>query len=103
MPANTAEQRPQARAGEAIRHVTWTHAIEELNQGQMAAFSEQHRAEREEAERMRKEMEVILARHTGRTEEQIEQDIERDKILTADMAKEYGIIDQVIVRRGEMR
>ena len=45
--------------------------------------------------RMRKEMEVILARHTGRTEEQIEQDIERDKILTADMAKEYGIIDQV--------
>ena len=49
--------------------------------------------------RMRKEMEVILARHTGRTEEQIEQDIERDKILTADMAKEYGIIDQVISSR----
>ena len=46
--------------------------------------------------RMRKEMEVILARHTGRSEEQIEHDIERDKILTADMAKEYGIIDQVI-------
>ena len=41
-------------------HVTWTHAIEELNQGQMAAFSEQHRAEREEAERMRKEMEMKL-------------------------------------------
>ena len=41
-------------------HVTWTHAIEELNQGQMAAFSEQHRAEREEAERMRKEMETKL-------------------------------------------
>ncbi len=49
--------------------------------------------------RMRKEMEVILARHTGQTEEQIEQDIERDKILTADMAKEYGIIDQVISSR----
>ena len=32
-------------------------------------------------------------------EEQIEQDIERDKILTADMAKEYGIIDQVISSR----
>jgi ATP-dependent Clp protease protease subunit len=49
--------------------------------------------------RMRKEMEVILSRHTGRNEEQIEQDIERDKILTADMAKEYGIIDQVISSR----
>jgi len=44
-------------------------------------------------------MEVILARHTGRSEEQIEHDIERDKILTADMAKEYGIIDQVISSR----
>nr|MCH9797028.1 ATP-dependent Clp protease proteolytic subunit [Actinomycetes bacterium] len=33
------------------------------------------------------------------SEEQIEHDIERDKILTADMAKEYGIIDQVISSR----
>ena len=49
--------------------------------------------------RMRKEMEGILSKHTGRTEEQIEVDIERDKILTADMAKEYGIIDQVISSR----
>ena len=49
--------------------------------------------------RMRKEMEGILAKHTGRTEEQIELDIERDKILTAEMAKEYGIIDQVISSR----
>ena len=49
--------------------------------------------------RMRKGREVILARHTGRSEEQIEQDIERDKILTADMAKEFGIIDQVISSR----
>ena len=49
--------------------------------------------------RMRKEMEGILAKHTGRTEEQIEIDIERDKILTAEMAKEYGIIDQVISSR----
>ena len=49
--------------------------------------------------RMRKEMEGILSSHTGRSEEQIELDIERDKILTADMAKEYGIIDQVISSR----
>ena len=49
--------------------------------------------------RMRKEMEGILSKHTGRSEEQIENDIERDKILTADMAKEFGIIDQVINSR----
>ncbi len=49
--------------------------------------------------RMRVEMEGILAKHTGRSIEQIEQDIERDKILTADMAKDFGVIDSVISSR----
>ena len=49
--------------------------------------------------RMRKEMEGILAKHTGRSLDQIESDIERDKILTADMAKDFGIIDAVISSR----
>ncbi len=49
--------------------------------------------------RMRDEMETILSLHTGRTKEQIEKEIERDRILTADAAKEYGIIDQVIASR----
>jgi ATP-dependent Clp protease protease subunit len=49
--------------------------------------------------RMREEMEGILSLHTGRTLEQVREDIERDKILTADMAKEYGIVDQVIASR----
>jgi ATP-dependent Clp protease protease subunit len=49
--------------------------------------------------RMRAEMEGILARHTGRSVEQIESDIERDKILTADQALEYGIVDSVIDSR----
>jgi ATP-dependent Clp protease protease subunit len=48
---------------------------------------------------MREEMEGILSLHTGRTPEQIEKDIERDRILTAEAAKEYGIIDQVIASR----
>jgi ATP-dependent Clp protease protease subunit len=48
-------------------------------------------------------MEVILARHTGRDEELIRKDIERDKFLTADEAKEYGIIDEVLttLKRGQ--
>jgi ATP-dependent Clp protease protease subunit len=49
--------------------------------------------------RMRQEMEGILAKHTGRTPEQVEKDIERDKILTAEAAVEYGVIDQVIASR----
>ncbi len=49
--------------------------------------------------RMRDEMEGIFAKHTGKKPEDIRKDIERDKILTADMAKEYGIIDQVLANR----
>ena len=48
-----------------------------------------------EIERMRKLMETTLARHTGKTEEQIRIDTDRDKILDAEAAKDYGIIDQV--------
>lgn len=49
--------------------------------------------------RMRAEMVDMFSRHTGRTPEQVSQDIERDKILTAPMAQEYGIIDAVIASR----
>ena len=49
--------------------------------------------------RMRAEMEGIISDHTGRSLEDIERDIERDKILTAAQAKEYGIVDQVIESR----
>ena len=49
--------------------------------------------------RTRAEMETILSQHTGRSKEQIEKDIERDRILTADAAREYGLIDQVIASR----
>ena len=48
-----------------------------------------------EIERMRKLMEETLARHTGKSAEQVRIDTDRDKILTAEEAKEYGIIDQV--------
>ena len=49
--------------------------------------------------RMREEMEGVLARHTGRSLEEVRNDIERDKILTAEAAREYGIIDQVLTTR----
>jgi ATP-dependent Clp protease protease subunit len=49
--------------------------------------------------RMRGLLESMLSRHTTRSAEQIAQDIERDKILTAAEAVEYGIIDQVLASR----
>jgi len=50
--------------------------------------------------RMRALLEHLLSTHSGRTEEQVREDIERDKILTAPQALEYGLIDQVITSRA---
>jgi ATP-dependent Clp protease protease subunit len=43
-----------------------------------------------------------IAEHTGQTVEQINKDSDRDRWFTADQAKEYGIIDDVILRRREI-
>ena len=58
-------------------------------QGQVSDLEIQAR----EIERMRKLMEDTLAHHTGQTSEQIRIDTDRDKILTAQEAVEYGLID----------
>jgi ATP-dependent Clp protease, protease subunit len=49
--------------------------------------------------RLRESMNGILAKHTGQAFERIEKDVERDYIMTASQAKDYGIVDQVIVRK----
>ena len=49
--------------------------------------------------RMRGLLEDMLARHSSKSKEDIGKDIERDKILTAAEAVEYGIVDQVMVSR----
>jgi ATP-dependent Clp protease protease subunit len=46
--------------------------------------------------RMRSAMERIIARHSGREEEQVRHDIERDKFFSAEEAKEYGLVDEVL-------
>jgi ATP-dependent Clp protease protease subunit len=48
---------------------------------------------------LRKRMNEILAHHTGRPENKIKEDTERDRYMTADAAMEYGIIDGVIQSR----
>src|SRR5688572_7001317 len=49
--------------------------------------------------RMRSSLNKILAKHAGQPIERIEKDVERDYIMTADQAREYGIIDEVISKR----
>ncbi len=52
--------------------------------------------------RMRSWLEDTLAKHTNRDRDQINRDIERDKILGADEALEYGLIDQVLTSRKNL-
>ena len=39
-----------------------------------------------------------MARHTGKTPEQIEKDSDRDNWMTSHAAKEYGLIDEVLIK-----
>jgi len=51
---------------------------------------------------LRDKLNELYAQHTGRTRDQIELDIDRDRFMSAEEAKEYGIIDKVIQRQSEL-
>ncbi|MFJ6087051.1 ATP-dependent Clp protease proteolytic subunit [Streptomyces sp. NPDC092369] len=53
----------------------------------------------EELMRTRDLLEELLVRHTGRTAEQVHEDIERDNILDAQGALEYGLVDRIVSTR----
>jgi ATP-dependent Clp protease, protease subunit len=48
----------------------------------------------------REKINRILANHTGQTEEQIGTDTERDNFMTAEEAKDYGLIDKILYKKG---
>ena len=50
---------------------------------------------------LKKRLNEIYVRHTGKELKKIEEALERDYFLTAEMAKEWGVVDQVIDRRPE--
>jgi ATP-dependent Clp protease protease subunit len=56
--------------------------------------------EADDVERVRTLQERILARHCGRSPEQVRRDTERELILTAEQAVEYGLVDTVLAARG---
>ncbi len=49
---------------------------------------------------LRERIDEIMASHTGKSKEEIHRDTERDKILSAHEAVEYGLADRVMLRRG---
>jgi len=70
-------------------------AFGEAGRGQASDIEIQAR----EVLRLRTWLEQTLSKHSHQTQEQINNDIERDKILSADEALEYGLIDQVLTSR----
>ena len=52
--------------------------------------------------RMRDELNGILVKHTGQNMERIIKDTDRDNFMSAEEAKDYGLIDDVIVARADM-
>ena len=55
----------------------------------------------DEVVRMRADIESILSRHTGQTVQTLRHDTDRDRVFTAQAAKDYGLVDQILGARAE--
>jgi ATP-dependent Clp protease protease subunit len=51
---------------------------------------------------LRQKMNELMANHTGRPMEQIERDVDRDRFMSSEEAREYGIIDNIVAHRSEV-
>ena len=51
---------------------------------------------------LRSKLNELMAKHTGQSVEQVEKDTDRDRFMSADEAKEYGLIDTVITNAAEI-
>ena len=52
-----------------------------------------------EVQRLKKRLNEIMARNTGQTVNKITEDMERDKWMSPEEAKKYGIVDKIITKR----
>jgi ATP-dependent Clp protease protease subunit len=89
-------------AGRAGKRFALPHARVLLHQphGEMGGQAADLEIHAREILRQRRVVDEILSRHTGRPVEQLSSDTDRDFILTAEEAKAYGVIDEVISGRG---
>jgi ATP-dependent Clp protease protease subunit len=51
---------------------------------------------------LKRRLNHILAKHTGKPVEQVEKDCDRDNFMSADEAKAYGLVDEVVLSRKEI-
>ena len=54
-----------------------------------------------EFSKIKEKLNQILIKHTGRDLKEIERDTDRDRFMSAEEARDYGLIDMVIERVGE--
>jgi len=54
-----------------------------------------------ETEKLKRRLNEIYVAHTGRTLEEVEQALERDRFMSPEEAKEWGLIDEILVARGK--
>ncbi|MEA3401910.1 MAG: ATP-dependent Clp protease proteolytic subunit [Armatimonadota bacterium] len=69
--------------------------------GQLAGAAADVQIQAEEMIRLRSWINDILARHTGQPVDKIERDTDRDYFMTAEEARDYGIVDAVVERQPE--
>ncbi|WP_435108804.1 ATP-dependent Clp protease proteolytic subunit [Nocardiopsis synnemataformans] len=88
-------------AGTAGKRTALEHARVLLHQpsGEGQGVAADLEIQAEEILRVRSQVEEILARHTGQTQERLRADTDRDKIFTAQQAKDYGLVDGIITTR----
>jgi ATP-dependent Clp protease protease subunit len=53
--------------------------------------------------KLKKRLIKILAHHSGKPEEKVNEDSDRDYYMTAEQAKEYGLVDEVVKHRRELK
>lgn len=53
--------------------------------------------------KLKERMNAMLAKHTGQPIEKIADDVERDYFLTAEEARDYGVVDEVLVSRADLK
>lgn len=56
-----------------------------------------------EIRKLRDRLEEIMSKHTGKTKEQVRQDSDRDYFMSGGEAKDYGIVDEVITSRPDLK
>jgi ATP-dependent Clp protease protease subunit len=87
-------------AGTKGKRIVWEHARVLIHQplisGNMFGPASDIQIQAEEMLRIRDNLNEILARHTGQSIKKIIEDTDRDFFMSADEAKEYGIIDKIV-------